>query len=71
MRGLYDESIEEFRKAIDLDPIDAHNHFNLALSYRKKGDINAAIREYETALELAPDFKEAKYNLETLYNLYN
>ena len=71
MRGLYDESIKEFKKAIDLEPTDVHNHFNLALSYRRKGDIGGAIREYETALDLAPGFEEAKYNLETLYNLYN
>jgi len=40
---------------------------NLALSYKRKGNIQGAIREYETALDLAPDFKEAEYNLKMLY----
>ena len=67
----YDKSIEEFRKAADLDPLDAHNHFNLALSYRRKGDIQEAIREYDTALALSPDFNEAYDNLNVLYTLCN
>ena len=36
-RGWLDESIKEFKKAIDLDPDSAHAHDNLATVYAEKG----------------------------------
>ena len=66
--GSAPDEIEELKKATRLEPMDANSHFNLAVSHRKRGDIEEAIREYEIVLAIAPDFEEANHNMRLLYN---
>jgi len=54
-RGWLDEAIKEFKKAIELDPMSAHAHDNLATVYSEKKLYAQAMEEYLTALKLEPD----------------
>jgi len=62
-RGWLDEAINEFKKAIDLDPESAHAHDNLATVYAEKKLFRDALSEYLTAIRLEPDSATAHYNL--------
>ncbi len=62
-RGWLDEAINEFRKAIELDPHSAHAHDNLATVYAEKKLYREAAREYLLALSYEPDSATAHYNL--------
>lgn len=53
MKGLYDEAIVEYKKAIELDPTFAVYNKNLALVYFCKGDFNNTIEECRKAVELS------------------
>src|SRR5919201_4740049 len=62
-RGWLDEAINDFKKAIELDPRSAHAHDNLATVYSEKKRYREALQEYLTALSLEPDSATAHYNL--------
>ncbi len=62
-RGWVDEAINEFKKAIELDPNSAHAHDNLATVYAEKKQFREALAEYLTAIKLEPDAATAHYNL--------
>ena len=59
---LYTEAIEDFDRAIELDPDfkEAYNHRGLAKSYLN--NFTGAISDYDMAVELDPKFIEAYYN---------
>ena len=40
----FDQAIENYRKALALQPGDAETHYNLALALRYKGDAREAVR---------------------------
>lgn len=71
-KGLSDIAIEEFERALDINPeiaIVVHN--SLGIAYEKKGLIDEAIREYQEALKINPKYTRAHYNLGNLfYDLY-
>lgn len=56
-KGMYDEAIEEYKKAIEVDPNCALAHFNLSIVYDKKGMRNEADQEYATYKRLKPKRK--------------
>ncbi|MFH1628662.1 MAG: tetratricopeptide repeat protein [Pseudomonadota bacterium] len=64
--NAYDQAIEVFIKAVELNPHDSELRFNLGLTYRKRGMREEAMREYQEAIKLAPDFNEAHKNLDLL-----
>ena len=45
----------------------AETYYNLALTYKNKGEIGQAIKEYQKAIEIDPNFMEAHYNLGKIY----
>ncbi|MGA3327664.1 MAG: rhomboid family intramembrane serine protease [Terriglobia bacterium] len=59
----YDEAMEEFHKAIDLEPNFAETHAELGLALRQKGQNDQAIAEYRKALALKPDDPAVNNNL--------
>jgi tetratricopeptide (TPR) repeat protein len=63
-----EKAIEEYRKAITIEPDYPMAHNNLGLAYWKKGQYDRAIEEYKTALKLRPDFAKAHNNLGIVYN---
>ena len=57
-KGMYDDAIEEYKKAIEADPNCALAHFNLSIAYDKKGLKKEADEEYATYKLLKPKRKE-------------
>lgn len=62
-RGLYDEAITEYQKALTLNPnyADVRNH--LGLAYSMKGLCTEAVVEFEYALRINPRFVDAMVNM--------
>jgi len=50
-----ERSIEDYDKAIDLDPNDAAAYNNRGFSYRRLGQNERAIEDYDEAIKLDPD----------------
>jgi len=49
------------------DPLSAEEHNDLGVAYEQKGEIDAAIREYNAALRKRKDFPTARVNLGNVY----
>ncbi|MBI2470852.1 MAG: PDZ domain-containing protein [Planctomycetes bacterium] len=56
-KGMYDEAMVEYKKAIEADPGCAIAHFNLSIVYDKKGMKEEADEEYATYKKLKPKRK--------------
>ncbi len=54
--GQADEAIATYQKALASVPDSAPVHHNLALAYKRKGDLAQAESEFRRAAELKPDF---------------
>jgi tetratricopeptide (TPR) repeat protein len=65
-RGRYAEAVEEYMKAVAVQPQDAGIHNKLGICYQYLQNDVMAQREYEHALELRPSYAEAWNNLGTL-----
>jgi tetratricopeptide (TPR) repeat protein len=66
-RGMYDEAIAEFKKALAIDPNYPRALFNLGVTYAKKGMFDEAITQYKKALSNQPDYAKAHQNLGNAY----
>ena len=53
-QGKSDEAIDEYRIAVQLDPISAAAHFGLALLLKEQGKHDEAMSEYRFAVLLDP-----------------
>jgi Tfp pilus assembly protein PilF len=62
-RGWFDEAINEFRKAVALDPLSAHAHDNLAGALVEKKKFREALGLYLKAIDLEDDAANGHYNL--------
>lgn len=56
-KGMYDEAMAEYEKAIEVDPNYAISHFNLSIVYDKKGMKEKADEEYAKYKMLKPKRK--------------
>ena len=56
-QGMTDEAVEQYRKALELDPESASAHYNLATALARQGEYAAAERHIRTAHELDPSAK--------------
>ncbi len=56
-KGMYDEALEEYKKAIEADPGYAIAHFNLSIVYEKTGMKEEANEEYTIYKKLKPKRK--------------
>lgn len=63
MKEDFEAAIEDFSKAIDLNPADAATYHLRGVAYRRKGDFEAVIEDYSTAIDLNPADADAYYNL--------
>ena len=59
-RSEADSAIAVWRRGVDHVPGAYALHYNLALVYAQQGDYEAALKEMNTVLELAPDDTDAK-----------
>src|SRR5262249_28735559 len=55
------------RRGIQLDAQRGEGYYNLALVYRRKGQIDLAIQAYREALRVNPRMADAHYNLANVY----
>ncbi len=62
-RGWLDEAVKEFQRAIELDPVAAHAHDNLATVYAEQKKLREALHEHLTALRLDPESATVHFNL--------
>ena len=62
VRDNYNPAIEDFNKAIELNPNYAEAYSNRGLVYAKKGDYDRAIEDLNKAIELDPNYAEAYNN---------
>ncbi len=61
--GDYDKAIEEYKKAIQIDPNHINSHLNLGEAYYQKGMYQEAKKEYEYVLQLNSMHMKAHFNL--------
>jgi len=61
-KNLWDEAVFRWKKVLLADPNSVAAHNNLAVAFEKKGLFDQALKEYETALKLAPDNAVVKSN---------
>ncbi len=66
-KGEYDKAIEEYEKALALNPTHVEAHNNLGNAYLSKGKYDKAIEEYEKALAGNPSLVEAHNNMGNAY----
>jgi len=59
----YEEAIQNYRAAIELDPNAAQARFNLALALREQGQLPAAAEQLRALLERHPEAAEAQHAL--------
>ena len=60
--GVYDGAMEEFNKALQMNPDNANAHFGMAIAHMMKDDEAAAFEWFEKTMSLAPDFAPAYAN---------
>jgi tetratricopeptide (TPR) repeat protein len=61
--GRLDESLAQLDKALEIDPINAEAYHNRGVLYEKRGDRDAAAREYASALRYNPQYEPARQAL--------
>ena len=69
-QGKYNESIQAFDKAIELDPKHAYPWYNKGNALNNLGKYNEAVLAYNKAIEINPQYADAWNNKgDALYNL--
>lgn len=66
-KGLYYESVNAYKRAIDLDPTSVDARMGLGEVYEDKGLYKEAIEEYKRVVELDNKHTGAMYNLAVVY----
>ena len=66
-KGLYYESVQAYRRAIDLDPHSVDARMGLGEVYEDKGLYKEAVEEYRKVIELDDKNTGALYNLALVY----
>ncbi len=63
LRGLFDEALVCYRKALEIKPDFAEAHYNLGVALARRGQVDEAIAHYRQVLKIKPDFADAHNNL--------
>lgn len=64
----YEEAIQAFTKALELNPQDSVTYYNRGLAYSMVDEGEKAIEDYTKALELNPQYSSAYNNRGVVYN---
>jgi tetratricopeptide (TPR) repeat protein len=64
--GRYDEAIEHLGKAIALQPLNPEAFHNRAVIHERRGDIEAALEDYRTALRYNPSYEPSRSAMKRL-----
>jgi tetratricopeptide (TPR) repeat protein len=65
--GKWEESINELKRAIQLDPFNANYIYNLAVTYQILHNYDLEIECYRQGLTLIPDYKDFNHNIFIAY----
>lgn len=60
-------AVNYFRRVVTIQPNEANNYHNLAISLKQTGNIQKAIETYQQGLKLAPDNQPILFNLGNMY----
>ena len=60
---INNQAIETYSKVLQIEPKNADVRTDLGIMYRKKGDYDRAIAEFNRAAEMAPKHVNSRYNL--------
>ena len=71
VQGREEEAVKLLQEVQRQDPSLPHTWFNLGIYYKRQGDAQRAIAQFEGMLARAPDEAIAHYQLGTLYNQTN
>jgi len=63
-KGNYQEALNTFQQALNLDPLSADSHYYLGYTYESMKNKEEARKHYQQALSFIPDYTEAKAGLE-------
>jgi tetratricopeptide (TPR) repeat protein len=61
--GQYDEARQAYGMALKQDERCCQAAYNLGSLHEDQGDVELAVRQYRLALEIAPDYADAHFNL--------
>lgn len=60
--GRYEDALLDFIKAIEIEPGDYLNHYNLAINYGKLNQIDSALAHYDLAIKYNPSYGSSYLN---------
>ncbi len=63
LQGRFDEAIDQFQRALKIDPNDADAVYNLGNALAQQGNLEAAGKELQLALQIKPNSAMAAYDL--------
>ena len=63
--GKLHQAVEDFGRAIGLDPTNSEYRRSRALVYKSLGEFDTASEDYDTAISLQPANASAGYTLDT------
>lgn len=66
---MYEKSISEHKKAIEIDDKFYKAWVNIGIAYRQSGEFDLAEEAYSVAIDLNPDYAQLRSSLGTLYML--
>lgn len=64
--GKYDEAIDRYVKAVEIDSKDSRLHYNIGTAFQAKSDLEHAKKAYEKALEIDPKNEKARSAIDFL-----
>ncbi|HBE73583.1 MAG TPA: hypothetical protein DDW31_05805 [candidate division Zixibacteria bacterium] len=62
----YDQAVEEYRQAVELDPRNTDARYNLGIALETINDLEGARDTFEKLLELDPEYKGAQEHYDRL-----
>ena len=65
--GKYEDSIEEFKRALALDPVNVEALKGMARAYRELSKLDLAEATYRRVIEIRPDYWAGYFDLGTFY----
>lgn len=65
--GDFAKAVEEYQKALDIEPEDVDTMTNLGVAFYNLGQLNEAVEQYLNAVELAPNDADIHSNLAAAY----
>jgi tetratricopeptide (TPR) repeat protein len=71
-RGLWQEAIFRWKRALDINPYSAIVHNNMAVAYETLGEFDEAAKSYEKALQYSKNrYEEIRENYEQFMAFYS